>query len=123
MHLSKYASRMTLLVRGDSLPTSMSEYLVKEIGISENKGIRYNTQVVDGGREGQLEYLVLEDATSAPTDSVPATALFVLIGAEPHISWLPEEIQRDDKGYVVTGNTRTSAMSASDSETIQERAR
>ena len=47
------------------------------------------------------EYLVLEDATSALTG--PAAALFVLIGAEPHTSWLPEEIQRDEKGYVVTG--------------------
>jgi thioredoxin reductase (NADPH) len=102
MHLSKYAFRVTLLVRGDSLSASMSEYLIKEIGISENKGIRLNTQVIDGGREGRLEYPVLEDATSAPTDTVPAAALFILIGAEPHTSCLPEKIQRDEKGYVVT---------------------
>ena len=103
MHLSKYASRVTLLARGDSLAASMSEYLIKEIEASENIDVRFNTEAVDGGGEGRLEYLVLEDATSGLTEAVSAAALFVLIGAEPHTSWLPEEIQRDEKGYVVTG--------------------
>jgi thioredoxin reductase (NADPH) len=103
MHLSKYASHVTLLARGDSLAASMSEYLIKEIEASENIEVRCNTQAVDGGGEGRLEYLVLEDSTSGLTEIVPAAALFVLIGAEPHTGWLPEEIQRDEKGYVVTG--------------------
>ena len=54
MHLLQYASSVTLLVRDDSLFASISEYLVKEIGISENIGIPFNTRVVDGGREGRL---------------------------------------------------------------------
>jgi thioredoxin reductase (NADPH) len=103
MHLSKYASRVTLLARGDSLASSMSEYLLKEIEAADNIEVRFNTQVVDGGGEGRLEYLVLEDSTTGYTETVPAVALFVLIGAEPHTTWLPEEIQRDEKGYVVTG--------------------
>jgi thioredoxin reductase (NADPH) len=103
MHLSKYASQVTLLTRGNSLAASMSEYLIKEIEASENIEVRFNTQAIDGGGEGRLEHLVLEDSTSGLTEIVPAAALFVLIGAEPHTSWLPEEIQRDEKGYVVTG--------------------
>lgn len=103
MHLSKYASRVTLLARGDSLASSMSEYLIKEIEAAENIEVRFNTQVVDGGGEGRLEYLVLEDSTTGYIETVPAVALFLLIGAEPHTTWLPEEIQRDEKGYVVTG--------------------
>ena len=103
MHLSKYASQVTLLARGDSLAASMSEYLIKEIEASENIEVRFNTQAVDGGGEGRLEHLVLEDSTSGLTETVPAAALFVLIGAEPHTSWLPEDIQRDEKGYVITG--------------------
>jgi thioredoxin reductase (NADPH) len=103
VHLSKYASRVTLLARGNSLAASMSEYLIKEIEAAENIEVHFNTQVVDGGGEGRLEYLVLEDATSGLTETGPAAALFVLIGAEPHTSWLPEEIQRDEKGYIVTG--------------------
>ena len=102
-HLSKYASRVTLLVRGDSLAADMSDYLMKEIEASENIDVRLNTQVVDGGGEEQLEHLVLEDSASGLTETVPAAALFVLIGAEPHTSWLPEEIERDDRGYVITG--------------------
>jgi thioredoxin reductase (NADPH) len=103
MHLSKYASQVTLLVRGDCLAASMSEYLIKEIEASENIEVRFNTQAVDGGGEGRLEHLVLEDSTSGLTETVPAAALFVLIGAEPHTSWLPQDIQRDEKGYVITG--------------------
>ena len=81
----------------------MSEYLIKEIEASDNIEVRFNTQAVDGGGEGRLEHLVLEDSTSGLNETVPAAALFVLIGAEPHTSWLPQDIQRDEKGYVITG--------------------
>ena len=103
MHLSRYARRVTLLVRGDSLAKSMSSYLIQEIDATENIEVRFNSRVVDGGGEGRLERLVLEDRTSGLTETVPAAALFVLIGAEPHTEWLPEDILRDEKGFVVTG--------------------
>ena len=103
MHLSKYASRVALVVRGDSLDTSMSRYLIREIEASDNIEVLFNTRVVDGGGRGRLENLVLEYSPSRLTESVPAAGLFVLIGAEPHTGWLPEEIARDESGYVVTG--------------------
>jgi thioredoxin reductase (NADPH) len=103
MHLSKYASRVTLLARGQSLADSMSDYLINEIEAAENVAVRLNTQVVDGGGKGRLECLVLRDSTSGRTETVAAVALFVLIGAEPHTGWLPEEIERDEKGFVFTG--------------------
>ena len=103
IHLSKYASRVTLLVRGNGVTTSMSEYLIKEIEAAQNINIRFNTQVVDGGGEGRLENLVLEDRASGSTETVPAAALFILIGAEPHTEWLPEEIERDRRGFIITG--------------------
>jgi thioredoxin reductase (NADPH) len=103
MHLSRYARRVTLLVRGASLAKSMSSYLIREIEATENIEVRHNTRVVDGGGEGRLERLVLEDRASGLTETIPAAALFVLIGAEPHTGWLPEEILRDEKGFVVTG--------------------
>ncbi|HSL01591.1 MAG TPA: FAD-dependent oxidoreductase [Rubrobacteraceae bacterium] len=102
MHLSKYASRVTLLVRGRSLSTSMSDYLIKEIDAAENVEVRFNTKVIGGGGRGKLEYISLEDSTG-DAETVPAAALFVLIGAEPHTGWLPEEIERDRRGYVLTG--------------------
>jgi thioredoxin reductase (NADPH) len=102
IHLSKYASHVTIVVRGDSLSSSMSDYLIQEIKAAQNIDVRYHTRVVDGGGEGRLENLVLEDSASGLTETVPAAALFVLIGAEPRTGWLPEEIKRDRRGFVVT---------------------
>jgi thioredoxin reductase (NADPH) len=103
MYLSKYASKVTLLVRSASLAASMSEYLIKEIEAAANIEVRLNSRVIDGGGRGRLERLVLESSVSGATETVPTAALFVLIGAEPHTGWLPKGIVRDRWGYVVTG--------------------
>ena len=103
MYLSKYSSKVTLLVRGNSLAASMSEYLITEIDAAENIEVRLDTRVTDGGGEGRLEYLVLKDSISGSTETVPTAALFVLIGAEPHTEWLSKNIVRDRGGYIVTG--------------------
>ena len=102
VYLSKYASRVTLLVRGGSLAASLSEYLLEQIGAAENVEIRLNTRITEGGGEGRLRHLVLEDSTSGLAETVSAAALFVLIGAEPHTGWLPQEIECDEAGYVLT---------------------
>jgi thioredoxin reductase (NADPH) len=83
VHLSKYASGVTLLVRGRSLGTSMSDYLIREVEDAENIRVRPNTSVTGGGGEGRLESLTLLDSASGLTETVEA-GLFVLIGAEPH---------------------------------------
>jgi thioredoxin reductase (NADPH) len=103
-HLSKHARRVTLLVLGESLAAHMSQYLIEEIEATENIQVRVNTQVIDGGGQGRLEHLVLKDRTSGLTETVPAAALFVLIGARPHTGWLPEEVMRDERGYIITGS-------------------
>jgi thioredoxin reductase (NADPH) len=103
MHLSKYASRVTLVVRGSSLSASMSSYLIREINAAENIEVRQRTLIIGGGGEGRLERLVLKDSVSGRTETVPAAALFVFIGAEPRTGWLPGEIERDEKGFIVTG--------------------
>jgi thioredoxin reductase (NADPH) len=103
-HLSKHARRVTLLVLGESLAAHMSQYLIEEIEATENIQVRLNTQVIDGGGQGRLEHLVLKDRASGLTETFPAAALFVLIGARPHTGWLPEEVMRDERGYIITGN-------------------
>ena len=103
MHLSKYASNVTLLVRSGSLEAGMSDYLIREIEATENVGVRLNTRVVGGGGEGRLERLMLKDAASTHTETVQAAALFVLIGAEPRTEWLPKEVVVDAKGFILTG--------------------
>ena len=103
-HLSKHAKRVTLLVLGESLAAHMSRYLIEEIEATENIRVRFNTRVIDGGGQGRLEHLVLEDRASGLTETAPAAALFVLIGARPHTGWLPEEVMRDERGFIIAGS-------------------
>jgi thioredoxin reductase (NADPH) len=102
IHLAKYAARVSIVVRGDSLAKSMSSYLIDEIDATSNIDVLTQTQVVDGAGAAQLERLTLRDADGSTTD-VAADALFVLIGAQPRTDWLPDEIARDAHGFVVTG--------------------
>jgi thioredoxin reductase (NADPH) len=104
LHLAKYAAQVTLLVRGGSLGQTMSDYLVKEIQASRITDVRLGTQVVGAGGVGRLEYLTLRDARTGATETVPAAALFILIGAEPHAEWLAGTLERDQKGFVLTGH-------------------
>ena len=92
-----------MLVRGASLAEAMSDYLVREIEAAPNIVVRYQIEVVDGHGNGHLTALTLKDRTTGTTETVPATALFILIGAEPHTDWLPEPIRRDRWGFVLTG--------------------
>ena len=109
VHLARYAARVTMLVRGRSLAESMSEYLIKEITSTPNIAVRHNAVVTDGTGTCSLESLTIQDRVSGVTgvtgvtETVPAEALFVLIGAEPRTQWLPDDIKRDRWGFVVTG--------------------
>jgi thioredoxin reductase (NADPH) len=104
MHFSRYAERVTLLVRGETLAESMSQYLRDTLAAAANVEVRTGTEVVDGGGEERLEELTLRDRRSGRTEQVTAAGLFVLIGAEPRTDWLPQEIQRDSRGYLLTGS-------------------
>jgi thioredoxin reductase (NADPH) len=103
LDLAKYAQTVTLLVRSGSLAESMSSYLVRTVESTPDLDVRRCTEVVDGGGNGRLEHLTLSDRERNRVEEVPATALFVMIGGEPHTQWLPKEIARDAQGFVVTG--------------------
>jgi thioredoxin reductase (NADPH) len=103
VHLARYATRVTMLVRGQSLADSMSEYLVKEITSTPNIAVRRGAVVTGGAGACFLESLTIQDQASGVTETVPAAALFVLIGAEPRTQWLPDDVRRDRWGFVLTG--------------------
>lgn len=103
LHLARYARTVTLVVRGRSLRAGMSEYLVRQIEATDNIEVRLGYQVVGGGGEGRLEHLVLRDIRSQTEATVAADALFLLIGAEPNTEWLPPDIERDERGFILTG--------------------
>ena len=103
MHLRRYARRVYLVVRGTSLAQSMSQYLRETISAhADDIEVVLETQVTGGGGKGHLQYLVLSDRDGTEW-TVDAAALFVMIGAVPHKSWLPGDIELDDWGYVKTG--------------------
>ena len=103
LHLANHARTVTLLVRGGSFATSMSNYLVTQIESTPNIFLRHRTEVIDAKGEQTLKSITLIDRTTGVVEEVPARALFVMIGGEPHTQWLPDEIARDDRGYVITG--------------------
>ena len=104
LHLARYARRVTLLVRADTLEAGMSHYLVRAVEAAPNVDVRTGTVVVDGGGSGRLQRLVLRETGTGAQETVPADALFVLIGAHPHTAWLPPELARDEHGFVLTGD-------------------
>jgi thioredoxin reductase (NADPH) len=103
VHFSRYAKRVTLVVRGSSLGASMSDYLVKEIGRSAKIEVRFDTQVVDAQGERRLQGLTLRHGSSGKTEQVAADALFLMIGGVPNTDWLAGIVERDERGYVLTG--------------------
>ena len=103
MYLSRYARSVTILVRGETLADSMSQYLLDEIEAAANVGVRFHTEVVGAQGEGQLERLTLRDRATGEQQTVPAGGLFLLIGARPRTDWLPDSIARDGWGFVLTG--------------------
>jgi thioredoxin reductase (NADPH) len=101
LNLSRYAKRVVLLVRGDSLERSMSKYLIDKITKTPTIEVRCRTQVVGCRGDGHLEALTL--SSDGQVEEVPASWLFVFVGAIPRTDWLGDSVVRDDKGFVVTG--------------------
>jgi thioredoxin reductase (NADPH) len=103
LHLARYARRVTLVVRGQSLGEGMSHYLVRQVEAMPKVEVRLGTEIVGGGGDGWLEQLVLRDRTNGGEETVDAGGLFLMIGARPLTDWLPPEVDRDERGFVLTG--------------------
>ena len=106
LHLAKYARQVTMLVRGEDLGRSMSEYLIREIHATPNLAVRLKTEVTDAHGDDHLTAITVRDKLEERTEKLTATALFVLIGGEPRTRWLPAEVERDG-GYILTGRDVT----------------
>jgi thioredoxin reductase (NADPH) len=103
LHLARYARQVTILIRGESLAESMSQYLIDELAAAPNIDVRHRIEVVGARGDGSLQQLELREGDTGSTASVPAAALVILIGAHPRTDWLPAEIRRDKWGYLLTG--------------------
>jgi thioredoxin reductase (NADPH) len=103
LHLAGYARRVTLVVRGDSLESRMSRYLVDRLEQTPNVAIRTQTEVVGAEGDGRLERLVLAEHGSGDRITVAADALFILIGGKPLTAGFEGWLRVDERGYLVTG--------------------
>lgn len=102
LFLSRYATELRLLIRGDSLDRSMSRYLADRIQRSSSE-VLLNTEVRELEGDGSLEAVIAENNVTGERRRLPARALFVFIGAEPHTRWLSGHVALDRRGFVLTG--------------------
>jgi thioredoxin reductase (NADPH) len=103
MYFSRYAHKVTMLVRGESLTASMSQYLIEQIAARDNIEVKCFCSVTEVKGENSLEALVIKNAQTGELETVPANSLFIFIGAVPRTEWLDGQIERDDKGFILTG--------------------
>jgi thioredoxin reductase (NADPH) len=104
LYLSRYADRVSVLVRSESLAQSMSEYLIEQLDGTPNVDVRHRVEVVDGTAEhGSLSSVTLRDLDTGELTVEPYTSLFVLIGSVPRTDWMGDCVQRDRWGFVLCG--------------------
>jgi thioredoxin reductase (NADPH) len=103
MFFSKYARRVVMLVRGDSLNKGMSQYLIDQIGETPNIEVWFHVNVAGAVGAEHLESIDVHHSDSETVTNHPARSLFILIGAQPRTRWLEGVVQRDDRGFIPTG--------------------
>ncbi len=103
INLSRYARRVIMLVRGQSLAASMSRYLIDEIARTANIHVELQSQVVEVHGEDHLDAITIQCGPSNTRERVPAGALFIFIGAMPGTGWLDGVVERDERGFILTG--------------------
>ncbi|MGX6602965.1 FAD-dependent oxidoreductase [Micromonosporaceae bacterium Da 78-11] len=103
LFFARYARNVTLLVRGDSLESSMSYYLIQQLNKIENVHVRTRCEVIGAQGDGHLQAITICDSKNASKATVECGYLFVFIGAEPRTDWLGGAVARDEKGFVYTG--------------------
>ena len=103
MLFSKYASKVSIIIRGDSIEAKMSDYLIKQIGATPNIEILTNTEVAEVRGTDAVEQVDLLDNTSDTITTTDATAVFVFVGTAPHSELLRGVVELDEKGYVLCG--------------------
>ncbi|HKY05707.1 MAG TPA: FAD-dependent oxidoreductase [Blastocatellia bacterium] len=103
MHFSQYARRVIMIVRGRRLEKSMSQYLVDQIRKTPNIHVELQSSVAEVYGQSHLEEVSIYCSESGETNRVPANYLFILIGAQPHTGWLAGVVERDERGFILTG--------------------
>jgi thioredoxin reductase (NADPH) len=100
---SRHAKSVTLVVRGDALERSMSHYLIEQLQALDNVSVRLGTVVDEAHGDEHLDCLTLRHLRSAATEQVQTSHMFIFIGAQPRTDWLAGVLDRDERGFILTG--------------------
>jgi thioredoxin reductase (NADPH) len=103
-YFAKFARKVTLLVRGETLEKRMSDYLIQDISRLPNVEVRLQCEAIDGKGQTRLEEIIVKSRSTGKTEKLPVAAFFVMIGALPHTEWLSNSVQRDKHGFIITGS-------------------
>jgi len=103
MHFSKFAEKVVMLVRGESLAATMSHYLIEQIEKTANIELWPKTAVVEVHGEARLSDITIQRVVTGEKLKLPASSLFIFIGAQPRTEWLGDTIERDERGFVLSG--------------------
>jgi len=103
MNFAKYADRVVIVVRGDSLSSTMSQYLIDQIKATPNIQLWAHASVAEAHGDTHLEEISILCSDTDKVDRVPASAMFIFIGAQPRTDWLGGIVERDDRGFLLTG--------------------
>jgi thioredoxin reductase (NADPH) len=103
MNFSKYAERVVILVRGDSLSSTMSQYLIDQIQETPNIQLWTHASVAEVHGETRLEEISVLCSDTNKVERVPASSMFIFIGALPRTDWLAGTVERDERGFLLTG--------------------
>ncbi|MGO9517985.1 MAG: FAD-dependent oxidoreductase [Candidatus Korobacteraceae bacterium] len=103
MNFCKYAERVVILVRGSSLASTMSRYLIDQIKAMPNIQLWAHASVAEVHGESHLEEISVLCSDTNKVDRVPASAMFIFIGAQPRTDWLAGIVERDERGFLLTG--------------------
>ncbi len=103
MNFAKYADRVVIVVRGSSLSSTMSQYLIDQIKERPNIQIWPNASVAEAHGDTHLEEITFLCSDTNKLERVPATSMFIFIGASPRTDWLGDIVERDERGFILTG--------------------
>jgi thioredoxin reductase (NADPH) len=103
MHFAKFADKVVMLVRGESLASTMSHYLIEQIEKTPNIEVQTRSSVVEVHGETRLTGLTILRSATGEKEQVPATSLYIFIGAQPRTEWLGSLIERDERGFILSG--------------------
>ncbi|MBD2344311.1 FAD-dependent oxidoreductase [Anabaena subtropica] len=105
VYISKYARHVNILVRGDSLATSMSKYLIDQIAATNNITVQFHSNIVQVHGQTNLEAITIANLKTNEKQTIPTKLLFILIGASPNTDWLGGIVERDEQGFILSGQS------------------